>query len=130
MNKEELLDHFATNAMTAQIQKFGITNPYTLAQTSYRMAQDMLENRRQIHAEWKREEDQQQQYATANLHELNLPVRYYRCLTAEDIYTKERLCEWTERDIRRIPNLGMKGVKLIKEAMAEAGLKLKGQKDA
>ena len=45
MNKEELLDHFATNAMTAQIQKFGITNPFTLAQTSYRMAQDMLENR-------------------------------------------------------------------------------------
>lgn len=130
MNKEELLDHFATNAMTAQIQKFGITNPFTLAQTSYRMAQDMLENRRQIHAEWKREEDQQHQYATANLHELNLPVRYYRCLTAEDIYTKERLCEWTERDIRRIPNLGLKGVKLIKEAMAEAGLKLKYQKDA
>ena len=127
MTKEEMLDHIAINAMTAQIQKFGITNPYTLAQTSYRMAQDMMENRRQIHAEWKREEDQRQQYESANLLELNLPVRYYRCLISENIYTKERLCEWSERDLRRIPNMGMKGLKYIKEAMAEAGLKLKGQ---
>ena len=127
MTKEEMLDHIAITAMAAQIQKFGITNPYTLAQTSYRMAQDMMENRRQIHAEWKREEELQHQYATADLKELNLPVRYHRCLNAEEIYTKERLCEWTERDIRRIPNLGLKGVKLIKEAMAAAGLKLKGQ---
>ena len=127
MTKDELLDHFATNAMNAQIQKFGITNPYTLAQTSYRMAQDMLENRRQILAEWKREEEMQHQYATADLKELDLPIRYYRCLTAENIYTKERLCEWTERDLRKIPNLGMKGIKLIKEALAASGLKLKGQ---
>ena len=127
MTKEEMLDHIAITAMAAQIQKFGITNPYTLAQTSYRMAQGMMENRRQIHAEWKREEELQHQYATADLKELNLPVRYHRCLNAEEIYTKERLCEWTERDIRRIPNLGLKGVKLIKEAMAAAGLKLKGQ---
>lgn len=127
MTREEMLDHFATNAMTAQIQKFGITNPYTLAQTSYRMAQDMLNNRKRIHEEWQREERQRQHYENADLVELNLPVRYYRCLTAETIYTKEQLCEWTERDLRRIPNLGMKGLKYIKEAMAEAGLKLKGQ---
>lgn len=127
MTKEELLDHFAINAMTAQIQKFGITNPYTLAQTSYRMAIDMLENRTRIHNEWKREEEQQQQYANADLHELNLPIRYFRCLTAEGIYTKAKLCEWDIRDIRRIPNLGAKGRKLLQEAMAEANLKLRGQ---
>lgn len=127
MTKEELLDHFATNAMTAQIQKFGITNCYTLANTSYRMAQDMLENRRRIFAEWKREEELQHQHATADLQELDLPIRYLHCLRTEGIYTKERLCEWTERDLRRIPNMGMKGIKLIKEAMAGAGLKLKGQ---
>jgi DNA-directed RNA polymerase alpha subunit len=127
MTKEEMLDQIAITAMSAQIQKFGITNSYTLAQTSYRMAQDMIENRRQIHAEWKREEEQQRQYATADLDELRLPIRYHRCLTAENVYTKERLCEWSERDLRRIPNMGLKGVKLIKEAMAAAGLKLKGQ---
>lgn len=127
MTKEEMLDQIAITAMSAQIQKFGITNPYTLAQTSYRMAQDMMENRRQIHAEWKREEEQQRQYATADLDQLGLPVRYYRCLNSEGIYTKERLCEWTERDIRRIPNLGAKGIRYLKEAMDAAGLKLKGQ---
>lgn len=127
MTKEELLDHIAITAMAAQIQKFGITNPYTLAQTSYRMAQDMIDNRRRIHDEWNREKEQQEQYASADLHELNLPVRYFRCLTAEGIYTKEKLCEWDIRELRRIPNLGAKGLKYIKEALAESNLKLKGQ---
>ena len=127
MTKEELLDNFATTAMAAQIQKFGITNPYTLAQTSYRMAEAMLDNKRRINEEWKREEQRQQQYANADLHELNLPIRYLRCLQAEDIHTKERLCEWTDRDIRKIPNLGAKGRKYLQEAMAASGLKLKGQ---
>lgn len=127
MTKQELLDHIAIQAMTAQIQKFGITNPYNLAQTSYRMALDMIENRTRIHNEWKREEEQQQEYANADLHELNLPVRYFRCLTSEGIYTKAKLCEWDIRAIRRIPNLGAKGAKLLQEAMAEANLKLKGQ---
>ena len=127
MTREELLDHIAINAMTAQIQKFGITNPYTLAQTSYRMATDMMDNRRRIHEEWKREEEQEQQYANADLHELNLPIRYFRCLTSEGIYTKAKLCEWDIREIRRIPNMGAKGLKLLIEAVGEAGLKLKGQ---
>ena len=127
MTKEELLDHFATHAMTAQIEKFGVTNPYTLAQTAYRVAQDMLDNRRRIQEEWKADEERQQEYANADLHELNLPIRYYRCLIAEGIHTKKRLCEFTERDVRRFPNFGEKGRKLLKEAMAEHGLKLKGQ---
>ena len=125
MTREELLDHFAINAMNSQIQKFGITNPYTLAQTSYRMAEAMLDNKRRINDEWKQEQKRQEQYASADLHELNLPIRYLRCLQAEDIHTKQRLTEWTDRDIRRIPNLGAKGRKLLQEAMAEAGLKLK-----
>lgn len=127
MNNHELLDHFAINAMTAQIQKFGITNPYTLAQTSYRMAQDMLDNRRRIHAEWKANQERQEEYENSDIKELNLPIRYERCLTSEGIWTKKKLCEWTERDIRRIPNLGAKGRKLLQEAMAASGLKLKGQ---
>lgn len=127
MTKQELLDNFAINAMNSQIEKFGITNPHSLAQTAYRVAQEMLENRNRIIAEWKRDEEQQQQYANADLHELNLPIRYLRCLQAENIHTKERLCEWTERDIRRIPNLGAKGRRLLQEAMDAFNLKLKGQ---
>lgn len=127
MTLEELLDHFATNAMNAQIQKFGITNPYTLAQTSFRMAEAMIDNRRRIHLEWQKEKERQEQLTNADLLELGLPVRYYRCLLSENIHTKKRLCEWTEREIKRIPNLGAKGFKLLKDAMALHGLKLKGQ---
>lgn len=127
MTKEEMLDQIAIAAMSAQIQKLGINNTYTLAQTSYRVAQDMMENRGQIHAEWKREEELQLRYATADLHELELPMRYRRCLMSEGVYTKAALSDWDIRDLRKIPNMGLKGVTLIREAMEAAGLKLKGQ---
>ena len=127
MTKEELLDHFATHAMAAQIEKFGVTNPYTLAQTAYRVAQDMLDNRRRIQAEWKAEEERQLEYASADLHDLDLPIRYYRCLIAKGIHTKKKLCEFTEREVRKFPNFGERGRALLKEAMEKHGLKLKGQ---
>ena len=127
MTNEELLDHFATHAMRAQIEKFGVTNTYTLSATAYRVAQDMLDNSRRIKNEWKAEEERQQEYANADLHELNLPIRYYRCLIAEGIHTKKKLCEFTERDVRRFPNFGERGRALLKEAMDKHGLKLKGQ---
>ena len=56
MTKEELLDHFAVNAMNAQIEKMGITNPFALAQTAYRMAKEMVEHRDRIIQEWEEEE--------------------------------------------------------------------------
>ena len=127
MTKQELLDHFATNAMTAQVEKFGITNPFALAQTAYRLAIEMVNHRERILAEWAKEKENEQRYKNANLIELDLPVRYHRCLTSEDIVMKEDLCNWTERELRRIPNLGAKGLQYVKEAMVKHGLKLKGQ---
>ena len=127
MTKEELLDHFATNAMTAQVEKFGITNPFALAQTAYRLAIEMVNHRERILSEWAKEKENEQRYKNANLIELDLPVRYHRCLTSEDIVMKEDLCNWTERELRRIPNLGAKGLQYVKEAMVKHGLKLKGQ---
>ena len=127
MTKQELLDHFATNAMTAQVEKFGITNPFALAQTAYRLAIEMVNHRERILAEWAKEKENEQRYKNANLIELDLPVRYHRCLSSEDIVMKEDLCNWTERELRRIPNLGAKGLQYVKEAMAKHGLKLKGQ---
>lgn len=129
MTKEEMLDHIALCAMQAQIQKMGIANPFELAELSYRMATHMVERRNRIHAEWAKEQEMQQRYKAADLHELNLPVRYHRCLASEDILMKQDLCNWTERDLRRIPNLGVKGLQFVKEAMNLNGLKLKGQTD-
>ena len=127
MNKEEMLDHFAMHVMQAQIQKMGILNPFELAEISYRMAIHMLERRNRIHAEWAEEQETQQRYKSADLHELNLPVRYSRCLVYEGILMKQDLCNWTEREIRKIPNLGVKGLQFVKEAMNLNGLKFKGQ---
>ena len=127
MTKEELLDHFAVNAMKAQIEKMGITNPFALAQTAYRMAKEMIEHRDRIFQEWANEEETKFRYANANLQELGLPIRYHRCLSSENIVMKEDLCNWTERDMRRIPNLGVKGLQFVKQAMAEHGLKFKEQ---
>jgi DNA-directed RNA polymerase alpha subunit len=127
MTKEELLDHFATHAMAAQIEKMGITNPYALAQTAYRMAKEMIDHRGFILREWQAEQERQEEYENSDIKDLDLPIRYERCLTAESIWTKRKLCEWTERDIRRIPNFGERGRQLLKQAMAEHGLKFKGQ---
>ena len=127
MTKEELLDHFATNAMTALVEKMGLTNPFAMAQTAYRLAVEMIEHRDRIHAEWAKEKENEQRYKSANLIDLDLPIRYHRCLTSEDIVMKEDLCNWTERELRRIPNLGAKGLQFVKEAMVKHGLKLKGQ---
>jgi DNA-directed RNA polymerase alpha subunit len=127
MNKHELLDHFAVNAMKAQIEKMGITNPFSTAQTAYRMAVEMLEHRERILREWQKEQEMQHKQQNSDIQELNLPVRYHRCLVSEDILMKQDLCNWTEREIRRIPNMGVKGFQFVKEAMVLHGLKFKGQ---
>ena len=127
MTQDELLDHFATAAMQAQIEKMGITNPFALAQTAYRMAKEMVEHRGRILQEWANEEQTKYRYENENLKDLGLPIRYYRCLISEDIVMKEDLCNWTERDMRRIPNLGAKGLQFLKQAMAEHGMKFKGE---
>ena len=130
MTRTEMLDHFAVNAMKAQIEKMGITNPFAMAQSSYRMAAEMLEHRDRILQDWQKEQETQHRHKASDLHEFDLPVRYHRCLIAEDILMKQDLCNWTEREIRRIPNLGVKGLQFIKQAMAMNGLKFKGQEDA
>jgi len=127
MTKTEILDHFALYAMQAQIEKMGITNPFAMAQTSYRLAVEMLEHRDRILREWQREQEMQHKQINSDIKDLDLPIRYHRCLVSEQILMKQDLCNWTEREMRRIPNLGAKGLQFVKEAMALHGLKFKGQ---
>jgi DNA-directed RNA polymerase alpha subunit len=127
MTKTEMLDHFAVNAMKAQIEKMGITNPFAMAQSSYRMAAEMLEHRDRILQDWQKEQEIQHRHKNSDLHELELVVRYHRCLISEDILMKRDLSNWTEHQIRKIPNLGVKGLQALKYAMAVHGLKFKGQ---
>jgi DNA-directed RNA polymerase alpha subunit len=127
MTNAELLDHFATQAMKAQIEKMGITNPAVMAHSAYQMAIQMLEHRNRILLEWQKEQEIQQKRHNPDIQELDLPIRYQRCLMSEDIFTKQDLCNWTEREIRRIPNMGVKGFQFVKQAMGLHGLKFRGQ---
>ena len=127
MTKEELLDQYAIHAMSAQIAKNGINGIYSISTESYRIAELMWEAREQLYKRREEEAERKRRYEATNLSELDLPVRYHRCLTSEDIVMKEDLCNWTEREIRRIPNLGAKGLQFVKEAMVKHGLKFKGQ---
>lgn len=127
MTKEEYIDQCAIQAMNAQIQKFGISDLTAMTLDAYRVAEKMWESRERVYQHWQSEEERKRRYENSNLKELGLPVRYHNCLTCEDIWMKEDLSNWTERDLKRIPNLGAKGIGLVKQAMAEHGLKLKGQ---
>ena len=127
MTRTELLDHFATYAMQAQIEKMGVTNIFAISHTSYRMATEMLEHRERVLREWQKEQEMQHKQQNSDIQDFNLPIRYQRCLVSEQILMKQDLCNWTERELRRIPNLGVKGLQFVKEAMALHGLKFKGQ---
>jgi len=127
MTRTELLDHFAIHAMQAQIEKTGISNCALLAHSAYQMAIEMLRHRERIFHDWQKEQEIEQKKHNPDIQELNLPIRYQRCLLSENIFMKQDLYDWTERDIRRIPNLGVKGLQFVKEAMALHGLKFKGQ---
>jgi DNA-directed RNA polymerase alpha subunit len=127
MTRTEMLDHFAINAMKVQIEKMGITNQFAIAHASYRMAVEMLEHRDRIHIKWAEEQKEKQRYQASDIHELDIPVRYHCCLISENILMKQDLCNWTEHQIRKIPNLGVKGLQALKYAMTVNGLKFKGQ---
>lgn len=55
---------------------------------------------------------------------LGLSARVLNPLRAEEIYTTDRLCEFDEIDLLKIPNLGRRGVLQIKEKLLALGLSL------
>jgi len=115
MTKEELLDHFATNAMTAQVEKMGITNPFALAQTAYRLAKEMVAQRECIFNEWKKKKNANIVTENADIQELDLPIRYQRCLVSEGIVMKEDLLNWLERDSSAYPTWAQEVCSLSKK---------------
>jgi hypothetical protein len=56
--------------------------------------------------------------------ELELTVRTYNCLKAEEIYTVADLVTRTEHELIRVPNLGKKCLEEIKEVLATYNLRL------
>lgn len=65
------------------------------------------------------------QYEEMLIEELELGVRPYNCLKRDRVHTVGDLLKKSEKDIRAIPNLGTKGRREIKEALAERQLSLR-----
>jgi DNA-directed RNA polymerase alpha subunit len=57
---------------------------------------------------------------------LEFTVRTGNCLTAGGIKSVETLCNTTALELSKLPNLGRKSLKEIREKLAEHNLKLKG----
>jgi DNA-directed RNA polymerase alpha subunit len=54
-------------------------------------------------------------------------TRMGNCLRNMDIYTPEQLALFSEQDLLKMPNLGRKTLKEIRETLKENNLKLKGE---
>jgi DNA-directed RNA polymerase alpha subunit len=59
---------------------------------------------------------------------LKLDTRTTNCLQAENITSLTALCKKTPNDLLKLPNLGRRSLRLIEEALAARGLKLKERK--
>jgi DNA-directed RNA polymerase alpha subunit len=115
MTREELLDQIAIEVLK--------NLPHNLARDAYNIAEGVLERRDTILHKWALTEA----IVFDGLEKLNLTVRTWNCLKAEDIYTISQLLNCTKDRILKTPNMGRKSVNEIIEKLAEHGLKLKGE---
>lgn len=64
------------------------------------------------------------------IHELEFSVRTENCLKAERIYYLEQLIRWGESSLIKIPNLGQRSLKEIKDKIKSMNLSLSDNKNA
>jgi DNA-directed RNA polymerase subunit alpha len=108
MNKEELLDHFAQEAIKQGL----IREAYNIAEILVAQRQAILDN-------WNMTE--------FGIEKLEFSVRTFQYLKAENIHTIQQLQQYSENDLLKIPNIGRKSLNEIIERMNYSGYKLKGQ---
>jgi DNA-directed RNA polymerase alpha subunit len=66
-----------------------------------------------------------EEIASLKVEDLDLTVRSWNCLHAEKIKTVGDLCQWTENQLLKTPNLGRKSLKEIKDILAKLGVSLR-----
>jgi len=59
-----------------------------------------------------------------SVEDLELTVRAVNCLATEKIFSVEDLTKRTESELLKLPNLGKKAIREIKDVLAERGLSL------
>ena len=123
MNKEQLLDHFATEAMKAIQRQEGMVAVNNIALRAYGIAEKMLECRQTVLDNWALKDA----IVEDGIEKLELTVRSEHCLKAEGIYTITQLLTYSDIGLLRVPNLGRKSLREIIEQLDARGLKLRGQ---
>lgn len=123
MNKEELLDQFAIEAMKAIQHAEGEINVMNVATRAYGIAERMLLSRQAVLDQWALKEA----ISIDGIELLELTVRSANCLKAEEIYTITHLLTYTQNRLLKTPNMGRKSLREIIEKLDIRGLKLREQ---
>jgi DNA-directed RNA polymerase alpha subunit len=119
MNKEELLDTFAIEAMKASILRGGIDNAFSLSIDCYNLAEQML-NRRKLILEGKKDS-----LLFKSIEEFDFTFRSINCLKAAGVFTIDQLLQHSPNDLLKMPNLGLKSQKEIIDILATHGVELR-----
>jgi DNA-directed RNA polymerase alpha subunit len=119
MNKEELLDTFAIEAMKASILRGGIDNAFSLSIDCYNLAEQML-NRRKLILEGKKDS-----LLFKSIEEFDFTFRSINCLKAAGVFTVDQLLQHSPNDLLKMPNLGLKSQKEIIDILATHGVELR-----
>lgn len=123
------LDQIALQLLCAAIAKNGVNDFGSMLWTAYNNAERMIEYREN------KDKHELERIRLINLEQnsdikgcKDLSIRIIHALIAENVYQFSQLTEWTERDLRKIPNLGGKSINELKLVLAYRGLKLKNEK--
>ena len=125
MNREELLDHFAVEAMKASMVGvvFSHANQLTsVANIAYVLAEKMLNSREEALLRLEKG-----LVSTWKIEALELTVRTERCLKAAGVFTVGKLLQFSKNNLLKLPNLGRKSQNEIIEQLARVDLKLRGE---
>jgi len=125
MNREELLDHFAVEAMKASMVGVVFSNSNQLthvAHNAYVLAEKMLNSREDALLRLEKG-----LVSTWSIEALELTVRTGNCLKAEGVMTVGKLLQFSRNDLLKFPNLGRKSLNEVIEQLARVDLKLRGE---
>lgn len=120
------LDQIALQLLCATISKNGINDFGAMLWTAYNNAERMIEFRENKN---KQELDRIERLNREQNSDIRgnkeITCRTQNALFVEGVYQLSELTQWTERELRKIPNLGKKSIDELKFHLAARGLSLK-----
>ena len=125
MKREEILDHFAIEAMKASMVGVVFSNTNQLAHVAnnaYILAEKMLNSRDEALVRLEKG-----LVTTWDIDALELTVRTNNCLKASGVFKIGKLVQFSRNDLLKMPNLGRKSLNEVIEQLARVDLNLRGE---